>query len=117
MNYTSIEQSKRLIELGLYHSSADMYYGYKKEKPEYLPYKDIEVVALCIPCWSIGKLLELIKCCTRCEMTLRVDKRWNIFATKDDKVFRSYDTKTNGYETLFSAVYEVVVWLLENKLV
>lgn len=144
MNYTSIEQSKRLVELGLAPETADMNYGnfcnkglgycdqfraglssyikevevYDANKKAYGIDKYDGVVAWdVLPCWSEEKLLELINGCTRCEIALRVDKRWNIFATKENSIFRPYDTNPKGYITLFAALYELVVWLLENKLV
>ena len=57
---TDREQSKRLLELGLNPETADMYYGYLREKPELLPHRDVEVKALCLPAWSLGALLELM---------------------------------------------------------
>lgn len=58
-SYTDIEQSKELAEM-LPIKSADMYYGYKKDKPEYLPYSNTEVVGLCFPCWSLTALLSVL---------------------------------------------------------
>ena len=58
--FTDIEQSRKLAEI-LPLESADMYYGYHKEKPEVLPYSDIEVKELCTPCWSLAALLKLFE--------------------------------------------------------
>jgi len=126
MKYTTPEQSKKLIKLGLDPNTADMFYcygmniwtnewGYDKEPT--VNGEELYMDVGDLPCWSTDGLLGLIKCCTRCEPTLRIDKRWNIFASQGDNVFRSYDINPKGYETLFSAVYELVVWLLENKLI
>ena len=76
-NFTTPEQSKRLLELGVPADSADCYYGFKgKEifvrhnkkqksgkifKPIYIPERKAPYV--CIPCWSVGRLIEVIFIC------------------------------------------------------
>lgn len=50
MSYTNIEQSKKLLKLGLSLESADMIFdgvGYVKSPNT-------------LPCWSIGALLEVL---------------------------------------------------------
>ena len=116
-SYTDIEQSKKLAKI-LPLESADMYYGYKKDKPEFLPYSDIEVVGLCLPCWSLAALLKLMP------------KRYN-----DDKVYmplvgRYYEGNHKficGYfgdglldctfgETSINACVEMIIKLHEQKI-
>lgn len=58
-SYTDINQSRKLAEI-LPLESADMYYGYRKDKPNYLPYSDAEVINLCLPCWSLTALLGVL---------------------------------------------------------
>ena len=81
---TSIEQSKKLLNLGLDPCTADMYYKYvlpKSDKLHHVPdvgeptnalswynkgytFKGIkeplELKDFCIPCWSLAALLELM---------------------------------------------------------
>lgn len=86
-HFTSIEQSKKLLELGLKAESADMHYGnfcskglgycsqyragltpyireveiYEEIKKEYHIDKYDGIVAWeVLPCWSVGALLELM---------------------------------------------------------
>ena len=58
---TSIEQSKKLIELGIDVNTADMYYDVNnygiQSKPEVTVGK---VWSKDIPCWSLAALLELL---------------------------------------------------------
>ena len=63
MNYTSKEQSKRLIELGLSKDTADMFY------PDTNELSEIRTLPRCIefeddkaelPCWSVGALLGIL---------------------------------------------------------
>ena len=58
-SYTDIEQSRKLADI-LPLESADMYYGYGKDKPEFLPISDVDIKCLSQPCWSIAALLEVI---------------------------------------------------------
>ena len=58
-SFTDISQSRKLSEI-LPLESADMYYGYGKDKPEFLPYSDVEIKKLCLSCWSLAALLEIL---------------------------------------------------------
>lgn len=70
-NFTSPEQSKRLLELGLPADSADCYY--LREHPDRLCIlndgKTISKLRLqlhmahTMPCWSAGRLIEIIITC------------------------------------------------------
>lgn len=110
MKYTTVEQSKKLLELGLNPNSADMYYGYKKEKPEYLPYEDIEIMALCIPCWSVDALLEILP--MHSTLDHEVNGWW--CCVNFDIVDTRKDNEIQGTNPL-EALYNMVVWLLENN--
>lgn len=67
-NFTTAEQSKRLLDLGLPANSADCYHNRIAEKPYILsmPYsysnwdnKDNPP----LPCWSVGRLIEIYEIC------------------------------------------------------
>ena len=68
-NFTTPEQSKRLLELGIPADSADMHYHqecvrmkYGKEEFEYfIRYgkPDTNKYSTDIPCWSVGRLMEI----------------------------------------------------------
>ena len=64
-NFTTIEQSNRLLELGLPKNSADLYYnkyGALEAIPEYRNFNEF-----CdytdTPCWSAGRLIEIYLIC------------------------------------------------------
>lgn len=67
-NYTSPEQSKRLLELGLPTESADCYYdqfsklGFRCE--EDYSYNFFDENFMFIPCWSVGQLIDILKMVT-----------------------------------------------------
>jgi len=85
-NFTTQEQSKRLLELGVPANSADMYYGLFVEAVIYTGYDDVpkgktfychepsvrhidsngtvcELKRTDIPCWSVGRLIEIFNIC------------------------------------------------------
>ena len=117
-NYTTIEQSKKLVELGLNPDTADMYFPDNaeiteiREKPrpvEYIEDKDYP------PCWSLGALLELMpkiqeddKDCGFYPIIRKgwVDNQWYCLYT--GHITRGYDNSTD-------AAFEMIVWLLKNN--
>lgn len=115
MQYTTIEQSKRLVELGLDRKTADLHYDGEGDvvgKGRYLalhkPYKDSH-----IPAWSLDALLKVIPCpyqLTRNARTLRNDTKKNVQFTLLTV------SRNDTFETELEAVYTMVVWLLENDL-
>ena len=63
-NFTTLEQSKRLLELGVPFDSADCYYEYFDDEdgvPIYgdFPQYGTSYVELDMPCWSVGRLVEI----------------------------------------------------------
>lgn len=66
--FTTIEQSKKLLELGLPADSADCYYlyGYGEEGYSYSeePYVGFPDTKDDIPCWSVGRLQRIYQTCT-----------------------------------------------------
>lgn len=134
-HYTTIEQSKKLVELGLNPDTADMKWYYWKDeidapkvptlgfdKAVLESYKNTQAVYL--PCWSLGALLEVMPPYLF-EFERGIDlniyrnlngKGWhvsympnNVESMQKDK-FRQI---TNG-GTPIEAAYNMVVWLIEN---
>jgi hypothetical protein len=112
--YTTIEQSQKLLELGLNIDSADMYYGYKKEKPELLPFADTDVESLCLPCWSLSALLDMMP---------NIRSEHGVIRCKMDKEAKSifpymfyYLTihSTSFHEAPVDAAFEMICWLIEK---
>lgn len=70
-NFTTIEQSKRLLELGLPADSADCIYYGKGLSPSTLLgyngnqflYSEIKESEDYTPCWSVGRLMEIFVIC------------------------------------------------------
>jgi hypothetical protein len=70
-NFTTPEQSKRLLELGVPADSADCYinlwnnypYGILAEDESYSDYKFAGYMndSKVLPCWSVGRLIEILE--------------------------------------------------------
>ena len=139
---TTIEQSQKLIELGLSPETADMYYQKvipKSNKTEHNPKAGNPVEALmwynkgyatfnkaplkleehCIPAWSLSALLELVP--KEINMGTATNYHFSLWPTYDNTWIAIYETAGHYvmemYEkqTALEAVYEMVVWLIENK--
>ena len=112
-SYTDIEQSKKLAEI-LPFESADMYYGYKKDKPEYLPYSDTEVVGLCFPCWSLSALLALMP------ERIKIGEELSFCLTsKKSLTGFSFGYNLNGstfvQDNPLDAAFEMICWLKQER--
>ena len=59
INFTTPEQSKRLLELGVPADSADCYY---KESGK-IEIKNTALDTLYPPCWSVGELMRIYAIC------------------------------------------------------
>lgn len=128
--FTSIEQSKHLLELGLDPQTADMYYEYTAEEPKYKIYvgKSISIAknlysyrnGHVIPAWSLSALLELMpkfddngRYYIGLEYSKEPDKTGYVellfnFSWREDSL------KTVDADNLLDASFEMVCWLLEN---
>ena len=65
-NFTTAEQSKRLLELGVPEWTADFFYPTKKSDMPII-IVDIKVgwnLKYAIPCWSVGRLIEILNICS-----------------------------------------------------
>lgn len=85
-NFTTKEQSKRLLELGLPIDSADCFFdGWEKLVYRDERYNDsnfFETHPECVPCWSVGRLLEIICKCS--------DDN-HVFGLRIEKIKKIYD--------------------------
>ena len=61
-NFTTPEQSKRLLELGVPADSADMYYTRTNPIPK-VYIEGTTRHAYHTPCWSVGRLIEIYLLC------------------------------------------------------
>ena len=99
-NFTTPEQSKRLLELGVPADSADMFYfaignskenydrGIFYETPDVLKPGNIfhELTKNTFPCWSVGRLIEICLKCSTLEQ-----RQCRFFCNGDDDEYSLID--------------------------
>ena len=133
-HYTSISQSKKLLELGLSPETADMYYmetsynsytiGVLQRMEKDMLLSQAEYYKM-FPCWSLGELLEVMPE----QITYSDFKSFPLGLFKGNKEEHSKyghywiqyfatdsggaHVQTNGHSPI-EAAYSMVVWLLEN---
>ena len=120
-SYTDIEQSKKLSEI-LPRDTADNTYERVvidgcnldiSEEQQYV-HRDIPFTlfsGIGIPCWSLAALLEIIQ------------KKGIIITLRNSPFFQNWSISCDIYDiwkqckgdTLIDAVYEMIMWLKENK--
>lgn len=121
---TSLEQSKRLIELGIDVNSADMVYHKNLNGTYNLRVVD-NVLKYDIPAWSLSALLELMPSYLF-EFERGIDL--NVYPSINRKEWLcSYmpnaieNMKTDKFkqithaDSLVDAAYEMIIWLKENN--
>lgn len=117
MNYTTPEQSKKLLELGLNPESADLYYLVitDDEYSDYPKASDKETILRELPCWSLGALIDL--------MPYEIKEDGDTYRLLITHKLAQYPRLTTLWPSLynshadstFEAAYNMMVWLLENK--
>lgn len=114
LGWTSIEQSKKLIEAGLNLNTADMFYLYDWNNHKHKNMPDTLIICnwedpynKSIPCWSLGALIELMP-----EKTLymQMDNYWTVTFDRDEEHIDQFSDKT-----LIGALCEAIEWLVENN--
>ena len=108
-HYTTIEQSKKLLELGLNPDTADMYYTNQDEKPMFGYNATTAEIHkkykfLYMSCWSTGALIELLPIGTHICSHI----------TDAGIVYECY-TEKERFEclTILDAVFSMIEWLLK----
>ena len=128
-SYTDIEQSMKLSEI-LSIESADMYYHYDNDLAELESIPTIReeddhfmLFPIDVMCWSLSALLEIIpshlgefKDGIDFGLSKSINGKWysaHYLKTSEDGDI-SYVRTTTG-DTAIDAVYEMIIWLKENK--
>ena len=112
---TTIEQSKKLIELGINVNSADMWYHNRVNIPDNYPLPiewkhNNSLLSQEIPAWSLSALVDLMPIECKLEKTLFDQSDYFTYACEWTGEYRTYE-----YEDPLDAAFEMVVWLKENN--
>ena len=124
-NFTTIEQSKKLLELGIPEWTADMFYDVNSEKkyrswefcPEIIPLNttyrkyiaygenfDVFKHEYFYPCWTVGRLIEIMNICSMHDIVsiYRTDRD----VTQIDIIIETIINRINGNSIDFSKLEE-----------
>lgn len=107
---TTIEQSRRLLDLGLDRKTSDMWYSEKYGLQIGFGY-------LRTPAWSLSALLEVMPNNDYWDIYLcqAQDGKWQ--SVWNDCEISNGEAKDFIADTPIDAAYEMVCWLLENNLI
>lgn len=115
---TSLEQSQKLIELGIDVNTADMYWWYsgKRYYVESMDDNDFHE-KVDIPAWSLTALLKVIPKRIKDSNVLRIDISEEDFSIWYDDIGCGVNTELPDItmECPVDAVFEMICRLLENK--
>ena len=115
---TDIEQSQKLIELGIDVGTADMYYWHGSHR--LLRVNDGKCEDIDVPAWSLSALMNMLPKLYEfendpedggCQPNLCKgwdNNQWHI-------VYRSSIYITEWYDDPLDAAFEMICWLKENK--
>lgn len=113
---TSLEQSQKLIELGIDVNTADMIYLYNDIMDRYIEpaiIREFKFISNTLPAWSLTALLELIP--TSIDEYTKDFSQLEITKCSVSYVYAT-DNLRRGFlkDNLLDAAFEMVVWLKEN---
>lgn len=118
---TSIEQSQKLIELGISYDTADMIWATIYDENHMVSDYRLDVIPCrlysgnAIPAWSLSALIDLMP-----DKILINNESYYLSFTKERVSFRGPVTwdgqKAKSFEmdNIFDAAFEMVCWLKEN---
>lgn len=124
MNYTSLEQSKKLVEMGLDPESASMRYDWDYNDHNYVGPNHIIIhnwddpYNKAVPCWSVEDLLKVLpksapgSCKTSC---------WELLPTYKAGFCLSYITVSGTEivafygESLIDICFDAMVWAIKRN--
>jgi hypothetical protein len=123
LGWTSIEQSKKLVEAGLDPNTADMWYHNGEQNPK--PYREHRDFVKS-PCWSLGALIGLLP------KTIETKKPKNLYfpeilpssncvaytafnESKEMVFLKMFATGVESDATLIDNMVSMICWLLNNN--
>lgn len=119
MNVTTIEQSKKLLKLGLKDETADMWYINGEGNPHIGNWNENQHDWDDIPAWSLSALLQLAPKTIKddiseCKLDLTpMEGKWSCAYVRCTN--RHCAICNFYYEEPIDAVFEMFCWVLENK--
>jgi hypothetical protein len=130
--YTDIEQSKKLVDLGLDPNTADMTWGEELDnitkKLEWKVTVNLNVAikdnlfsyrkGYVIPCWSVGALMEILPSAIESNghyYCLKFGKLANETEWYVSYEWEGWTAKIMKGKLMDNAIYDMIIWLLKNN--
>ena len=124
---TTVEQSKKLIELGLDINTADMFYNLGESQIPDIIHGSVDDFKCYLLAWSFSALFGLMPQIDEWtvppgytndkhfEFNPKLVKVWDNSIIPDYKVVYEGIHETNMYDNPIDAAFEMICWLLENE--
>lgn len=116
VGWTTIKQVEKLIKAGIDATTADMYIPQEDNTPRVLEIS-LEAHHAYYPCWSFGRLIELIPDNYRASL----DRNYQRFSLSNEFTLSRYETINSGRvvfhadnENPVDSIVEAIIWLLKN---
>ena len=115
---TTIEQSQRLIELGIDVNTADMWWNTEKSHPEFMKtyheYLGKQVSPISV--WSLSALLKLIPSAKIEKQTSSMqESEWSCSCHIEFNPSLPESHEVHGFNEPVDAAVEMIAWLLESS--
>lgn len=127
LGYTTLEESKQLVEAGLAVETADMSYTWDFDDSRYVittvpardwivpKYAESTKIKQVLPCWSLGALMQLLPRTINLDYNLLINPEfWVMYRHTFSK---NVKLMCNSSISLIENVKDAIIWLLKNKLI
>lgn len=127
LGWTTLEESKQLVEVGLPVETADMSYTYDFDDSRYViettpaknwivpKYAESTKIKQVLPCWSLGALTQLLPRTIEQNYDLLINQElWVMYRQPLSKEVR---LMCSSGVSLIENVKDAIIWLLGHKLI
>ena len=115
LGWTTLEQSKKLVEAGLDPNTADMFYtSLNMHKTPWVWNSKPFLHPADVPCWSLGRLIELMPESVNWRK-LVITKPYIAYVNLEEWVYSGHSYFEACDDTLIENAVATICWLLENN--
>lgn len=126
LDWTTLEESKQLVEAGLSVETADMSYTWDFDDSRYIitttpaknwivpKYAESTKIKQVLPCWSLGALIQLLPRTIEQDYDLLINlELWVMYRQPLSKEVRLI---CSSGVSIIENVRDAIIWLLKNKI-
>lgn len=133
LGWTTLEESKQLVEVGLPTETADMSYTWNFDDSRYdrmttpaknwiVPkYGESTKIKQVLPCWSLGTLVQLLPLSIQIDNSYKYNLEFKLYSGPEYMAAYCMPQShhpmvyTEIHSSLIESCVEMVIWLLNNK--